>query len=612
MMDEFRAMMRKIAQKIKKGLSDLFTAALRPLLTEVPRAHVRPDPVTPTFFMQGLRRGRLFFRTLSRREGAVFALGLFLIAAGLTWGARSWYRASTTLIPRDGGIFTEGIVGSPQYINPVLTQIGSVDQSLSSLIFAGLMRYNAEGELVDDLAESHAIGEEGRVFEFLLRENLFWHDGKPLTSDDVMFTVNMAQDARFKNPFYQNWLGVSAEALDGRRIRFTLQEPYAPFLANTTLGILPKHLWQNVMPENAALNELNIKPIGAGPFRAVRFEKDENGFIVSYTLKPHAQYHGRKPRIAEVRFRFFLTHDEALSALYRKKIDAFGGIDPEDLANFRGEKNIAINRAPQARYLALFLNQTQSKALADKTVRVALAYAVNKTALIETLKLGEARIAETPILPGLFGYTTEIKIYDFAPDHAKNILDAAGWRDSDNDGIREKQGEKLSIKIATLDSEELRGVAEELKTMFAAIGAETIVEATDGPTLRQTVIKERTYQSLLFGIALNLDPDPLSFWHSSQRLDPGLNLALYDNKRVDALLEEARKTFDESARTQKYVDFQKILADDVPAIFLYSPNFIYAVSARVHNVVLPSIIGDPAARFANANEWYINTERVWK
>ena len=263
------------------------------------------------------------------------------------------------------------------------------------------------------------------------------------------------------------------------------------------------------------------------------------------------------------------------------------------------------------RYYAVFFNQTRSKALSDKTVRSALAYAVDKNKLTEEVFYGEGNPIETPIPPNILGHNSGTKIYDYALEHAKNILEADGWVDSDNDGIREKDDIKIEFTMVSTDWPELSGTSALLQEMWKELGVDVKIENIQGSELENDYIKPRAYDALLFGEILNYDPDPFAFWHSSQKKDPGLNLALYDNPESDTLLEEARKTADQNIRIEKYQKFQELLVNDAPAIFLYTPYYLYVHNQSVKGAELNNIV-IPANRFNGVEDWFVKTKRVWK
>lgn len=555
---------------------------------------------------------------LSKKE-RYFILGLLILAivSLITWGV-SYRLSHTILIPGYGGSYKEGLIGSPQYINPILCQTYDTDQDISELVFSGLMKYDSRGELVPDLAERYAIGEEGKIYDFFLRKNITWHDGKPFNADDVVFTIQTIQDPTNKSPVIFNWSGVEIEKVDDYTIRFKLKNAYAPFLNNTTVGILPKHIWENISPPEFFLTETNLKPIGTGPYKFKKFEKDRKGSIKALYLKANEKYHLNKPYIKNITFRFYVNEESLISAYNKNEVDGLGFISAQNkplLKNYKRKLNIYPLKLP--RYFAVFLNQSKSKALSDKTVRLALNYATNKQEIIDEILDSEGIAVDSPIPPGVFGYTPEVKVYDWALEHAGNLLDAADWKRNEETNIREKvfkndeEPTPLKISLITTEWPELQQVAGILQKQWSKIGAEIEIKILSIAEIQQEYIRPREYQALLFGEVLGSDPDPFAFWHSTQKRDPGLNLALYDNRSVDQLLEEARKAFDSEIRAKKYEEFQKLVVEDVPVIFLYNPFYLYPVSKKIKGIEIENI-PIPSKRFSGIENWYIKTKRVKK
>jgi peptide/nickel transport system substrate-binding protein len=547
----------------------------------------------------------------------VLGLAILIIASLITWYSN--YRLTRMVERPDyGGSYTEGIVGSPQYINPILCQTNDTDQDISELIFSGLMKYDSKGNLVPDLAERYAVGEGGKIYDFFLRKNVFWHDGKPFNADDVIFTFQTIQNPNYKSPLIFNWSGVEIEKIDDWTVRFKLKNAYAPFLNSATVGMLPKHIWVNMSPAEFLLAETNLKPIGTGPYKFKKFEKDRLGSIKTLYLEADKNYYPGKPYIKNITFKFYINEEAMINAYNSGTIKGLGFITAQNksqLKNYKRKLNIYPLKLP--RYFAVFFNQSKSKALSDKTVRLALNYATNKQEIIDRILNGEGEIVNTPIPKEAAGYSVETKIYDFALEHANNLLDAAGWNKNNETGIREKvikKGESptpLEITLITTEWPELQRVAEILQEQWSKVGAKIEVKILNIAEIQQDYIRPREYQALLFGEVLGAEPDPFPFWHSSQKRDPGLNLALYDNANADKLLMEARIIFDSEKRKEKYEEFQKLVVEDVPVVFLYNPYYLYPVSKKIKGIEIENI-PIPSKRFSGIENWYIETKRVKK
>jgi peptide/nickel transport system substrate-binding protein len=548
---------------------------------------------------------------LTKKE-RYFILGLAILAlvSLIIWLAL--YNIKYTVsAPNYGGSFKEGIVGNPQYLNPVLSQISDADRDVTELIFSGLMKYNSQGELVSDLAEKYAIGENGKVYDFFLKRDIKWHDKKPFTADDVVFTIQTIQNPEYRSPLRINWTGVEVEKIDDYTVRFRLKTAYAPFLANATVGIIAKHIWEEILPEKFLLAQENLEPIGTGPYKLKKLKKDSEGFVDYIKLVAWGEYERNRPFIEKIQLYFYPDEESLIRAYNKGKIDNLSLISVQNKSKLQGLRKADIYQLNLPRYFAVFFNQSKSKTLSDKTVRLAINYATNKQEIISQVLDGRAQAINSPIPAGVWAHTDETNIYDFALEHANNILEEAGWIDEDEDGIREKEDEKLEIELITTELKELQQVANLLQEQWSKIGAQINVKILNIGEIQQEYIRPREYQALLFGEVLGLDPDPFSFWHSSQKRDPGLNLALYDNSRVDTLLRDGRQDLDPETRTEKYKEFQQLVVEDVPAVFLYSTYYLYIVSKNIKGITTQNIVL-PSKRFVDIDKWYIKTQRVKK
>jgi peptide/nickel transport system substrate-binding protein len=550
---------------------------------------------------------------LGRREKNLIFLFLFLFFASLGFAGVRLYLQNTQVVPSRGGSYTEGIIGSLRYLNPVLSPANDADRDLVKVIFSSLLKYDSQGNLIPDLAERYAIGDEGKTYEVFLKKNAYWHDGKQVTADDVVFTLKIIQDADFRSPLRVNCAGIDVEKIDDFAVRLKLKNAYAPFLYNLTFGILPKHLWQNISASDFALNERNLKPIGSGPYVFNQLEKNKDGTIKSVSLTASKNFYLDGPYIADLTFKFYADEDKAIAALQKSEVKGLSYISPNNYSvidkNPKDIFNIYEIRLP--RYFALFFNQAQSKALADKNVRTALAQALDKEKLVNDVLLGFGEKVDSPIISGMIGFSADIKTYDFDMEAASSTLVGAGWIDKNEDGVREKDDQNLEFTLSTIPWEELVNTAEFLKDAWAAIGVKVNIEIKESANLVQENIRPRQYQALLFGELLNIDPDPFAFWHSSQVKDPGQNLSLYENAQIDAILQDARQDLDAASRANKYQQFNQIISSDLPAIFLYAPDYLYPVSNALSGVDF-KIIATPSERFSQIEKWYVSTRRAWR
>ncbi len=558
-------------------------------------------------------------KILSVKEKMWFAVFAVLALGSFFYLSVGFYFSRTQVAPDFGGTLVEGMVGEPRFINPLLTQTDS-ERDLVEIIFSGLVKYDGSSRIVPDLASRWEISEDGKTYEVFLRQDVFWHDGEKFTADDVIFTVAAAQNPDYKSSLRFNWQGIKAEKINDSQLALTLPNPYAPFLESLTLKILPRHIWQNVPAKSAHLAKFNTEPVGAGPYLVKSLQKDKQGSIKSYELAAFSRYFLGKPHIKSLKFIFFENEETLISALNKKEVAAAAGLRAKSLEKIK-KSGLTIFDLKMPRYYAVFFNPTRSRALNEPSVRQALNVGADKNRIIEKVLAGRGIAAHSPILPGFLGYGPDLKKYEYDPEGAKNILEKAGWREpekTDESGtkIREKtigkakEPTKLEVNLVMPQSPELIETATLIKEDWKNLGVKTNLLILPPDEIKES-IKQRSYEALIFGQIMNLDPDPFPFWHSSQKNDPGLNLAMYGAGSADKLLEEARQTLDETERAGKYEDFQKILIGDAPAVFLYSPDFLYAVNAKIKGINLDSVTL-PSKRFGDINNWHIETKRVWK
>lgn len=611
---------------------------------------------------------RQFFKILTKKEKIAFLIFFVLALSSLIFLCSTFYLKNTKIAPAQGGTLIEGVIGRPRFINPILAN-SDIDRDLVQLIFSGLMKYDENLQIVPDLAKDYPeIEEDGKVYKFSLKENLFWQDKTPLTADDIVFTIKTIQNPDFKSPLQANWVGVEVQKIDELTIKFRLKKPYSAFLENATLKILPKHIWQDVSPENFAFDPHNLeKAIGSGSYK---LKKIKEKYL---SLAKNPLYYGKQPYISKIEFLFFDNEQKLTKAAKQGKIKGLSLSSTIEL-----NKNWQTYLFSLPRYFALFFNQEKSKVLAEKEVRLALNYGTNKQEF-------EGIIVDSPILPEMYGFEQPSETYQFDIERAKLLLEEAGYKDDDGNGLRTKVitkkpafqfktyltkgstgkevtelqkclegrvtgyfgsetkqlviefqkkyiGEitgtlgpktraklneicfaepeeirELKFTLVTVDQAQMIEVAKLLKKQWLELGLEVEIQSYPLFQLEQDFIKPRNYDALLFGEVLGAIPDPFPFWHSSQKKDPGLNLALYENSKADTLLEESRKSFS----PEKLVQFQNILIEDMPCLFLYSPDYIYLLSKEIKGVEGKKIV-DPSKRFVGIEDWYIKTKRTWK
>jgi len=555
----------------------------------------------PTRFRISLiEDGVAYVRTLPPSDQLIASvLGAIVLGTCLV-GVFALQRSFLVSEPAYGGSFTEGIVGTPRFVNPLLA-LTDADRDLARLTYAGLMGTAGDGSLVPVLAESYLVADTGLVYTFTLREDARFSDGTPVTADDVVFTVQKAQDPGLKSPELANWAGVRAEAVDSRTVRFTLPRAYAPFLEKTTLGILPAHLWRNISNQQFPFSPLMVNPVGAGPFRVTSVSQDKQGFTTGYTLSAFDDYVLGRPYLNKISFVFYDEESDMELALRNGRIDsAYGVAVPGAL------------QAPYARVFGTFFNPNTNPALEDQDVREALSIAINRDAIVNSILGGYATAITGPVPPGSGIGVTPAETPENRIAEAAELLEEAGWEYDEDARLWDNPDvpEGLRVTLRTSNVPELKLIGQQIQSDWAALGVPTSLELFDPSDLTQNVIRPRNYDALLFGMVVGRDRDLYAFWHTQERNDPGLNIAVYSNTEVDALLERLRSQSDMSVRLEALAEIAAEIAADYPAAFTHAPAFVYAAPEGVKGIELPQI-ASPSDRFASVATWYRYTQEVW-
>lgn len=537
------------------------------------------------------------FETFSRTEWLIFGVALFVFAASFIFLASEIFRENTISAPIAGGEYFEGMIGQPTFVNPVLGEAGEADRTLSRLIF----------DDVFILAESRKISDDGKIFNIRLRENIKWHDGEPITSDDVIFSIQAIQNPDSRSALFSAWRGVEVQRISEREIKIVLSSPYA-FFENTLRNLrpIPKHIFGVVPAANLRLSNYNLEPIGSGPFRFDAFEKKRDGFIVEYRLARNENYSGEKPYLDKFTFRFFSNEEELADAFNSGALDGAWGLAYRDLEKIRIGHRLFKLKMP--RHYAVFFNPFAKEELKSGNVRLALAAAVDRTAIIEKVFGGNA----TPVY-GPFSNFFESGAAEEDVVGAADSLEKDGWR-LNAEGIREKKTKKdflkLEFNLAIPQVPFLLEAAELVKEEWAKIGVKANLLAMP-PQETNEAIKTRNYEMIFFGNILGESPDIYSFWHSAERFYPGLNLALYENRTVDALIESVRRNLNPVERERGLKTLQSLITGDAPAAFLFSPDYFYVVKNKP-NIEVPESVSFSDERLENVNKWHLKTAKIFK
>lgn len=506
----------------------------------------------------------------------------------------NFYYQNTIERPTAGGIFREGLAGQPTFINPLAANANGADWDLIKILFSGL----------SDLAKNYQVSEDGLSWTITLKENLRWSDGESLTASDVIYTLDIIQDPANNHPLFTTWQGVVAERLNDNEIRLSLKTPYAFLIDNLAdLKIAPRHIFSDIPPANFRLSRYNLEPITSGPYKFDNFQTRRDGFVTEYHLMPNEFYFGSQPFIEKIIFKFYENETELVKAFNRKEIDAVAGLDQKSLKELRvAHRTVTINLP---RYYAIFFNPNIHPALKSEKVRRALALAINKEKIVKEIFNDQTIIMNGPLPPNIDGYDRLIYQNDkFDPKAADSLLDQARWT-KNNDGVR------MEISLIVPQIYFLMETAERIRTDWEKIGVKLNLVILNPDDINNSILKARNYEAVIFGNILKKNPDLFSFWHSSERFYPGRNLALYTNRRADDLLEAIRQDFNSESRRKKLSQLQKLINDDQPAIFLFSPNYFYVVPKNLRGF-LSYFIATPADRFDKINDWYLKITRKIK
>jgi peptide/nickel transport system substrate-binding protein len=543
---------------------------------------------------------------VSRRSRWPLLAGLVLAIVGLS---ALWYatrEGSGPQGPAHGGRYVEAVVGSPLRVNPLYTAFNDVDKDLAALVFSGLTRLGPDGTVLPDLAESWEVSPDARVYTFHLRQDITWHDGTAFTADDVIFTWSALSDPDFKGEpsLGQFWQQVGCSKQDNFTVVCELPEPFAPFLAYTTIGILPRHRLQGLSAEGLFVAPFNEQPIGTGPF----ILKTLNSQMA--LLESNPLYHWSEPVIAEIELRFFSDYGSAASAIQDEQVQGLflsPEADPDILEQLAQDKRLQRLASLRNSYTLLYLNNRMPP-LDDESVRQALLCALNREAIVADRLDGRAQVADNPIVPGTWAYSADITSYQYDPERARSLLAESGWRINSR-GVLQKDGLELHLDVLTDDDPERVAIGLEIADQLRAVGVDASLQSEAGNDLVHNFLLPRRFQTVIYGWDQGYDPDPYPAWHSSQVQERGFNLAGYADQSMDQILSEARQTCDVEERKALYREFQQIFAEKVPSILLFYPVYNYFVDKDVRGISL-GVLFEPASRFANVHQWYIKTNGI--
>lgn len=504
--------------------------------------------------------------------------------------------------PAPDGAYVEGVAGTWKRVSPLFATTNEVDQDLAQLVFSGLVRLGPAGEVMPDLAALPHVSDDGKTYTFRLRRGVRWHDGAPLTSADVAFTIEALTSPDFKGEpsLADPWLGVEVETPDELTVEFKLRQPYAPFLArHATLGILPRHLLGGLSGAQLLEAPFNAAPIGSGPYRLRSLDSVEAVFDA------YAEYHLGRPQIERVRLRFYSDYPAALRALQQGEVGGVmfrEGISDSQIAELKSIKGVNLEYPQRGAYIVLYLNNDQAAYFQDERVRRAISMALDREQLVSRVYEGAAAPSSSAVAPRTWAYADQYDLIRPRIEDAKRLLDEAGWKPHATTGILVREGAEFRITIRT-DNDTLRvAVANEIARQLQQLGIRATVASTTFSVLRRDFLQERKYDAAVAGWDQGPDPDPYSGWHSSQMGTAGLNLANFADVVADSLIAKGRTDSDIEVRRDSYRQFQEVWQELTPSVVIAYPRYTYAHPSAIKGLK-PGVLFSASLRFADIHRW---------
>jgi peptide/nickel transport system substrate-binding protein len=511
-------------------------------------------------------------------------------------------------------VYSEGLVGSLGRLNPLLDWNNPADRDVNRLLFSSLIRFDERGLPQTDLAESWGVNEEGTIYNFTLRSNAVWHDGTPVTSDDVIFTIEMIKGngSLFPQDIKELWTRVEVTRLNDLNLKFTIPEPFAPFLDYLTFGVLPKHVLEGVPPEGMATTEFNIDPIGSGPYKFDHLILNQ-GQITGVVLTSFENYYDKPPFIPQVVFRYFPSSAAALDAYEQGEVLGVSRITKDVLQEALEQPNLSIytSRMPQVSMVLLNLNNPETPFLGEPNVRRALLLGLNRQRMISSLLGGQAIVADGPIFPGSWAYFDGIEHLEYDPEQAVSLLKGDGYViPAEGGAVRTKEGRALVFTMLHPDDELHTQLAQAMQESWAQIGVQANLQPVPYDRMVFDHLGPRKYQAALvdLNLARTPDPDPYPFWHQAEATG-GQNYTQWDNRTASEYLEQARVNTKINVRTRLYSNFQVMFAKELPALPLYYPVYSFGVDEQVLGVQVAPLY-DISDRFSLVTDWYLVTRRT--
>ena len=523
--------------------------------------------------------------------------------------------------PAPGGTYVEGVIGEPRDLNPLLFSHHGPDRDITKLVYAGMLKFDGSGHPTPDLAESWAVTADGLSYTFVMRSGLRWHDGVPLSLDDVIFTIGLMQSPDYPGPVDTGelWRQIAVAKLNNSTLKLTLPEAYAPFLDHVTFPVLPAHMFSGVRSADLKLHPANLSPVGSGPFKVENLSLADGESHAEIALTTNPFYHGDTPMFSAIKIKYYLDEYSAIEALRQNEVMGVGGLSQGGIASMLNNDNFNIHSSLLPATKMILLNQQNEslKFFREKKVRLALLLGLNRKYFVNEFLSGQAVLASSPIPPGNWAFNDSLMNVDYDPDNAADLLSESGWAVpesgvegiNDNSGLQ-KDGQELKFQLL-VPNDDLSVVLGEIAVEdWGQLGINAVLQTVESDILKEEHLDTREFQAIMIDVSLQRtpDPDPYPFWHQTE-IESGQNYSGYDNRIISEYLEQARTTPSISARSSLYRMFQKRFVDDTPALLIYHPVYSYVTNKVVNGVQMGPII-EPSDRFNGIADWYIVIRRV--
>lgn len=520
--------------------------------------------------------------------------------------------------PVEGGAYSEALIGEIQRLNPILDDFNQPDKDIDRLIFSGLVRFDSRGNPHKELAESWAISADASLYTITLREDVVWHDGEPVTADDVVYTFSKFQDESYPGPadLQEFWSEINIIRLDDRRVQFQLPEPFAPFLDYLTIGLLPDHLLRGVSAGALIDHPFNLRPIGTGPFKFDSFIVEEDT-IVGVSLSAFEEYYQSRPFLDRVEFRTVPDAQAAYLAFQNEQVSGISRVDNTILDEVLEDPQLNLHTARLPRMGMLFINVKHpvKDFLADKAIRRALMLSLNREWIIQSALDGQAVLPVGPIMPGTWAFAEGLDPHTYDPIEAARILDEQEWEltagavPGTDEYVRSNEDQTLNLSLVHADDARATRIAELIESYWEAVGIQVTRTAVPAGEILTEYLERRDFEVVLDEIHYGRypDPDPYPLWHDSQT-ETGQNYSGFEDRNSSIWLEQARTNPDPSRRADLYASFQYRFQDQLPSLPLYYPVYNFALDAQLQGVTIGPLF-DPSDRFGSILEWHLLARR---